>query len=331
MSNTHPHQRWRRARSTRRQGSASPWRRSLPGWWPRRRPPTPCQSRRRRSPTSTAMAAPTSPTSVPARTSGRSVRAATVRRPDGCGATRATGLSLRTTTATAAPTPPSGVPRRACGGSSTAPLEPAAVSSGATPTTSRCPATTTATVAPISPSCGPATGSWWIINSSNGAVGRAMGREPGLAGPRRLRRRRPHRHRRLAARDREWFIIDSSTWTVRASCGAPGRLPVPGDYDGDGRTDIAVWRRLRPASGTSSTAPPGPLAANIGAIPRTSPFRATTTVTAARTSPSGVPPRACGGSSTAAPSPSGHTSWGNEETCPWPTPSSSSPNWPCSR
>jgi hypothetical protein len=31
----------------------------------------------------------------------------------------------------------------------------------------------------------------------------------------------------------------TSTWW-----GAPGETPVPGDYDGDGRADIATWQTL---------------------------------------------------------------------------------------
>jgi hypothetical protein len=44
-----------------------------------------------------------------------------------------------------------------------------------------------------------------------------------------------------------WWIINSSTGTVRAQqWGTQGDRPVPGDYDGDGTTDIAVYR---PSSG----------------------------------------------------------------------------------
>ena len=47
----------------------------------------------------------------------------------------------------------------------------------------------------------------------------------------------------------EWFIANSSTnmtsWTI-VGWGLNGDIPVPADYDGDGRTDIGVFR---PSSG----------------------------------------------------------------------------------
>jgi hypothetical protein len=40
-----------------------------------------------------------------------------------------------------------------------------------------------------------------------------------------------------------WHVIDSSTGVARSrQWGQAGDIPVPGDYDTDKRTDLAVWR-----------------------------------------------------------------------------------------
>jgi FG-GAP-like repeat/Papain-like cysteine protease AvrRpt2 len=41
----------------------------------------------------------------------------------------------------------------------------------------------------------------------------------------------------------EWSVVNSSTWTISTTqWGAQGDIPVVGDYDNDGKSDLAVWR-----------------------------------------------------------------------------------------
>ena len=62
-------------------------------------------------------------------------------------------------------------------------------------------------------------------------------------GARRLRRQRHHRHRRLPPMNGDWYVLNGTS----VQWGASGDIPVPGDYDGNGTTDMAVFR---PSNGT---------------------------------------------------------------------------------
>ncbi len=93
------------------------------------------------------------------------------------------------------------------------------------------------------------TATFWIYSpATNTDDEQAMGRLNGCASAGRLRWRPQDRYRGVwRPSNGTWMICNSSNGaTATGQWGNSTDVPVPGDYDGDGKTDLAIWR---PASG----------------------------------------------------------------------------------
>ena len=180
-----------------------------------------------------------------------------------------------TTTATARPTSRSFGPRRAPGTScSRAPTtRPTSRSSGASSTDTPVPGDYDGDGKTDLAVFRPSTATWYILQSSTNYTTyarAAVGREHRHPRARRLRRRRQDRPGGLSALDGD--VVDPAVehqlhdLRSRQQWGASTDIPVPGDYDGDGKTDLAVYRPSTATGRSCSRAPTTrPISASNGA------------------------------------------------------------------
>ena len=84
-------------------------------------------------------------------------------------------------------------------------------------------------------------GQWFIIRSSNGAFGLQWGVR-GIAAAGRLRRRWQADIAVYRQTTGAWYIVGSAEARWFQVGPSLGDVPVPGDYDGDGKADIAIYR-----------------------------------------------------------------------------------------